>query len=107
MPKCKITVLRKSYFKELAQEYCSNPEVGPCSFFEEGQEFLIDRDTYFSMKIPGGFCAEAWQAIQHYVYAALQGGAIMRGWMKKENQMIACCNDGVRPVVFRLERIDD
>jgi uncharacterized repeat protein (TIGR04076 family) len=27
-------------------------------------------------------------------------------WMKEPGTLIACCNDGVRPVVFRLERID-
>jgi uncharacterized repeat protein (TIGR04076 family) len=36
------------------------------------------------------------------------GGAFFDGrWMKQENTMIACCNDGVRPVVFKLERIDE
>ncbi|MFA6363123.1 TIGR04076 family protein [Methanoregula sp.] len=28
------------------------------------------------------------------------------GWMKDERTMIACCSDGIRPVVFRIERID-
>jgi hypothetical protein len=36
----------------------------------------------------------------------LQGGAIMRGWTNDDRMMIACCNDGTRPVVFRIERID-
>ena len=26
------------------------------------------------------FCAEAWDAISRYVYAAIQGGSIMKGW---------------------------
>lgn len=25
----------------------------------------------------------------------------------KEPTMIACCNDGTRPVIFKIERIDD
>ena len=56
--------------------------------------------------LDGKFCAEAWDAISRYVYAALQGGAIMRGWTNDEKVMIACCNDGTRPVIFKLERID-
>ncbi len=52
------------------------------------------------------FCSEAWDAISRYIYAALQGGSIMRGWMRNENVMIACCNDGTRPVIFKIERID-
>lgn len=31
----------------------------------------------------------------------------MRGWVKKENTMIACCSDGTRPVIFKIERIDE
>ena len=49
----------------------------------------------------------AWHAIAHYVYAVLQGGSIMEGWMKEEQVMIACCNDGTRPVIFKIERIED
>ena len=41
------------------------------------------------------------------VIAALQGGSIMRGWTNDERMMIACCNDGTRPVIFKIERIDE
>lgn len=30
----------------------------------------------------------------------------MHGWMRDERVMIACCNDGTRPVIFRIERLD-
>ena len=30
----------------------------------------------------------------------------MHGWTNDERMMIACCNDGTRPVVFKIERID-
>ncbi|MBS5078384.1 MAG: TIGR04076 family protein [Veillonella sp.] len=33
----------------------------------------------------------------------LQGGSIMKGWMKNENEMITCCSDGTRPVIFKIE----
>ncbi len=52
-------------------------------------------------------CSEAWDAIARYIYAGLQGGSIMKGWMKKENEMIACCSDGTRPVIFKIERMDE
>ena len=42
----------------------------------------------------------------HYVYTALQGGSIMKGWTRDAKMMIACCNDGTRPVIFKIERID-
>ena len=31
----------------------------------------------------------------------------MKGWMAKENEMIACCSDGTRPVIFKIERLDE
>lgn len=31
----------------------------------------------------------------------------MKGWTNDERVMIACCNDGTRPVVFKIERIDE
>ena len=37
---------------------------------------------------------------------ALQGGSIMHKWTNDERMMIACCNDGTRPVIFKIERID-
>ena len=40
------------------------------------------------------------------VYTALQGGSIMKGWTNDDRVMIACCNDGTRPVIFKIERID-
>lgn len=51
-------------------------------------------------------CSEAWDAISRYIYAGLQGGSLMRSWMREENTMIACCSDGTRPVLFRIERLD-
>ena len=104
--RAKITVLRKTYFDDLAQEHLANPDVGPCKIFEEGQEFIVDKDNYLTM-LDGKFCSEAWAAISHYVYAALQGGSIMHGWINDEKVMITCCNDGVRPVIFKIERLED
>ena len=30
----------------------------------------------------------------------------MRKWTNDDWMMIACCNDGTRPVIFKIERID-
>ena len=64
----------------------------------------IAYDIYNLMN--GKFCGEAWDAISRYVYSALQGGSIMRKWTNDNRIMIACCNDGTRPVIFKIERID-
>lgn len=52
------------------------------------------------------FCSEAWDAISRYIHTGLQGGSIMQGWTNDDRVMIACCNDGTRPVIFKIERID-
>lgn len=103
--KCKITVLRREFYQDLADEYLADPNVGKCSLFQDGQEFTVDGESFWEM-MNGEFCSEAWDSISRYVYAALQGGSIMKGWTNSENMMITCCNDGARPVIFKLERID-
>ena len=101
----KITVLRRELYEDLQEEYLANPKSGKCPHFREGQEFLIEDDDFFRM-MHGKFCGEAWDCISRYIYAGLQGGSIMEGWTKDENVMIASCNDGTRPVIFKIERID-
>ena len=108
--KCKITVLRMECYADLQEEYLANPKSGPCTLFKVGQEFILERNNErddFSRMMDGKFCSEAWDAISRYVYAALQGGSIMSGWTNDEKMMIACCNDGTRPVIFKIERIDE
>lgn len=56
--------------------------------------------------LPELHIAEAWDVISRYIYTALQGGSIMHGWTKDDRVMIACCNDGTRPVIFKIERLD-
>ena len=66
----------------------------------EGQEFITDL-----VRIPEGFCPGAFADIFRYV-SALRSGANYP-WMKEKGTVLACCTDGFRPVVFRLERIED
>ena len=123
----KVTVLDTQLFPELQRQYCADAIAGPCPCYHVGDEFVFlrddQRDDFWHMGIntliktagdantvAGGpklpFCSEAWDAIARYIYTGLQGGSIMKGWMKEENTMIACCSDGTRPVVFKIERID-
>lgn len=104
--KCKITVLKRECYKDLQNKYLADPNSGPCPYFREGQVIMVDSDNFFRM-LNGTFCAEAWDCISRYVYAAIQGGSIMHGWTNDEKVMITCCNDGTRPVIFKLERIDE
>jgi uncharacterized repeat protein (TIGR04076 family) len=106
---CRITVLETKVFPDYQEKYLADPKSGPCPCFKPGDTFLLKRtpeqdDFYHLMN--GKFCGEAWDAISRYVYTALQVGSIMHGWTNDERVMIACCNDGTRPVIFKIERID-
>lgn len=126
--KVKVTVIGKKLYPELQRQYCADPDSGPCPCYNVGDEFVFERDDkndHFwhcglgtlaktsadPATVAGGptrpHCSEAWDAIARYIYAGLQGGSIMKGWMREENTMIACCSDGTRPVIFRIERLDE
>lgn len=113
---CKVTVLETKCFPDLQKKFLADSESGPCPCLKAGQEFLFERtpenDGFYHLgqatRVGGGNwpCAEAWGAVSRYIYAALQDGAIMRKWTNDDRMMIACCNDGTRPVIFKIERID-
>ncbi|MEA4831310.1 MAG: TIGR04076 family protein [Oscillospiraceae bacterium] len=101
--KCKITVLERKYFSDLAEKYLKDPGVGKCPVFSEGQIIIIDPKIGFDM--PKGFCPQAWNDIKDYVYKTLSGETVIPDWSKDDNALIVCCADGVRPVIFKVERI--
>lgn len=107
--KCKVTVIDKKLFPDLQEQYLADPKSGECPFYNVGDEFVFtrygDEDTFWTMG-KGSQCAEAWDCISRYIYTALQGGSIMRNWTNDERMMIACCQDGTRPVIFKIERQD-
>lgn len=107
--KVKLTVIDKKLYPELQAQYCADPESGACPVYEIGDEFVFERygeaDDFWKMGM-GRQCSEAWDAIARYIYTGLQGGSIMQGWMNDEKVMIACCSDGTRPVIFKIERMD-
>lgn len=101
----KITVVKREYYQDLADRFLVNPQVGPCRIFQEGQQFLVTQENYDNFPYETNFCKAAWDVIKIKVYAALQGGRFYwEGWHKDNKQQILCCDDGVRPVVFLLER---
>jgi len=103
MVKCKITVLRRMFNQDFADEFCKE-EATPCPVFTEGQEFIYDH--YGDGKKPENFCEWAWNDIYKTVFTLASGGTF-EGWMKDEKSIITCCTDGIRPVVFKVERSDE
>jgi uncharacterized repeat protein (TIGR04076 family) len=104
LKKVKITVLRKTFNRDLAQEYGA-PGLTACPMLREGQQFLADYAK------PDGLCDEAWKAIYQYVFALAHGageGLFYYGdWIGRPGVAIVSCNDGLRPVIFKLEATEE
>ena len=100
MKKVKITILKTTFDKELADEYGA---VGltACPMMKEGQVFYADYAR------PEGFCDEAWKAVYQYVFALAHGAGretfYYEDWIRKPGVAICSCNDGLRPVIMKLE----
>ena len=100
MNKVKITVLKTTFDAELAEDYGAKG-LGPCPMLKAGQIFYADYAK------PQGFCDEAWKAIYQYVFALAHGKGdelfYYGDWIRVPGVAICSCNDGLRPVIFKLE----
>lgn len=104
MKRVKITVLKTTLDRELAEEYGAEG-LTTCPMLREGQVFYADYAK------PEGFCDEAWKAVYQYAFALAHGageGLFYYGdWIRKPGVAICSCNDGLRPVIFKLEATDE
>ena len=102
MAKVKITVVKKVNNKDMfgdnpPAEFTISPE---CDQLEVGQEFMSE-----GAACPPGLCNWAFADIQRDIVHLLFGGSYP--WIKDKGVAISSCTDGVRPVIFKLERIED
>lgn len=104
MKKVKITVLKTTLDQELAREYGAQG-LKACPMHKQGQVFYADYAK------PEGLCDEAWKAVYQYAFAlahGADGGVFYYGdWISKPGVAICSCNDGLRPVIFKLEATDE
>ena len=99
--KVKITVLRR--FKP-SEVFKTSPvtevnSLEACRQYIDGQEFIVFED----LMMPKRFCTSAWNSIYCSVRILSFGGNLP--WFKEKGVAINCCIDGLRPVIFKLERI--
>lgn len=103
MKKVKITILKTTLDKELAEEF-GVENLTACPMMKKGQVFFADYAK------PNGFCDEAWKAIYQYVFALAHGAEdslfYYGDWIKQKGVAICSCNDGLRPVIMKLEATD-
>jgi uncharacterized repeat protein (TIGR04076 family) len=101
--KVKITVAKKLDTKDIFKTQM--PETSDdfktmCTLWEEGKEFIVQEDG----KLPSDFCSWAWHDIHREISILRFGGNFP--WMKKPGIVYSCCTDGLRPVIFKLERVE-
>ena len=102
MKKIKITLVKRLNRDEIRADSnlgCSARPTSLCPAFVEGQEFIVTTGQ------PEGFCQGAWADIYRHITVLRWGGHYP--WMNEKGKYLACCTDGFRPVVFRLEVLDE
>jgi len=104
MADVKITVAKKATHTDLIQEYVNMDRFpngfGLCPRFEEGQTFTVKWPAK-----PESFpCDWAWADIQRAV--AMIGFGANPPWINRPGTTVICCNDGLRPVTFVVERLE-
>ncbi|UCC19620.1 MAG: TIGR04076 family protein [Promethearchaeota archaeon] len=100
--KVKITVVKQFQPKDIfGYDYTlvSGKTVTKCSL-KEGKEFISDGTG----NMPEGFCPHAWNSIFKNVHLLTWGG----GYSETIGEGISfgVCPDGLRPVIFKLEKFD-
>ncbi len=100
--KVRIKVLRKLDSQEI---FGDDPPLGEnvkaCPMYEVDQEFIVGEDG----EMPEGFCHWAWNDL-YKVVTALRYGVNWEPETKKTGApTVHCCTDGLRPVIFKLERV--
>lgn len=104
MNKVKITILKTTFDKELAEEY-GVEGLGACPMHKAGEVYMADYAK------PENFCDEAWKAVYQYVFALAHGAGnevfYYGDWIRKPGVAVCSCNDGLRPVIFKLESTNE
>ena len=102
MQKVRITVLKCGWNQDLVDKYAS-PGLKPCTYQREGMVFISN-----AWQKPEGLCDNAWKSMMEYVFALSHGaGNFYDGELKNPRQFIASCNDGLRPVSYLIEVLDE
>jgi uncharacterized repeat protein (TIGR04076 family) len=103
-PKIKITVLRKFSSKDVLGYDFKFPNgyvVKDCDTVQEGQEFIVENE----LTMPEGFCRWAWVDIYRDIAILTMKGNFAEG--EFAGLKYSACSDGLKPVVFKLERIEE
>ena len=100
--KCKVTVVKRECNMELVNSYVKNPEnVSACNLVKDNQEFIVSNPY----QMPEGICAYAWADIRPQILAIASGGTFE--FLKDKNTALATFTDLFRPVIFKIEKMEE
>jgi uncharacterized repeat protein (TIGR04076 family) len=103
MVPCRVTVLKRGFNQDLIDEFLEeqSQNIGLCECFDDGQEFVIEDFG----AAPEGFCPYAWADIRTNLFTIAMGANVPG--IRQPGTMLASCTDWFRPVLFKIERIED
>lgn len=89
---CKISVIRLDFNEDLYKEYPYG-HASQCGRLSVGQEFI----STSRWELPNGLCAWAWRDLLPMIQSYHEG---------RNHPSVSCCTDGLRPVTFKLEKVE-
>lgn len=95
----KITVLRRFAPEEVLDTKYKGGATSACSVYEDGQVFYVEERG----RMPEGFCGGAWDDLYKVVQTLRFNGNFT--WFGDPGVSVSCCTDGLRPVIFKIERV--
>jgi len=96
----KITVLRRFKPEEVFDKpTVKGAPISACDVYEDGQVFYVEENG----RMPERFCGWAWNDIYKVVQTLRFRGNFH--WFEEPGVSVNCCTDGLRPVVFKIERV--
>ncbi|MFT5873560.1 MAG: putative repeat protein (TIGR04076 family) [Clostridium sp.] len=95
----KITILKKLKVEDIHKQYAKSNLPVICAKGQEGDEYRSK-----NCEMPEKFCAGAWEGLKSKVYILASGSN--SAYVKQEGIAIHSCNDGLHPVIFKLERVE-
>ncbi len=101
MKKVKNTVIKCGLNQDLIDKYIQ-ANIDPCSYNIEGMIFISN-----GWQKPFGLCDNAWKSMMEYVFTLSHGGGNFYNCRKNSRSFIVSCNDGLRPVCYLLEVMDE
>lgn len=97
----KLTVLKRTAPSDLFETLPVKEQewMVPCPMYQDNQEMILDEN----LQMPEGFCQSAWISIYPNVRTIGYGGNLP--FFEEEGVAVSCCTDGMRPVIFKIERL--